>query len=87
MISEVLKEVSVLLETRVEPGELGLGELDVGCYVSGFRHGLKNIGWGRQNPCAVFDMKGRLPVPAHLNCAELVKAQHLVRSRAFGACP
>ena len=52
MISEVLKEVSVLLETRVEPGELGLGEPGVGCYVSGFRHGIKDIGWGRQNPCA-----------------------------------
>jgi hypothetical protein len=32
MISEVLKEVSVFLETRVEPGEPGLGELGVGCY-------------------------------------------------------
>jgi hypothetical protein len=52
MISEVLKEVSVLLETRVEPGELGMGELGVGCDVSGFRHGIKDIGWGRQNLCA-----------------------------------
>jgi hypothetical protein len=30
MISEVLKEVSILFETRVEPGEVGLGEIGVG---------------------------------------------------------
>ncbi len=29
MIPEVLKKVSVLLETRVEPGELGLGDLGI----------------------------------------------------------
>lgn len=52
MISEVLKEVSILFEARVEPGEVGLGELGVGWYVSGFRHGIEVIGWGRQNPCA-----------------------------------
>jgi len=52
MVSEVLKEVSILFEARVEPGEGALGELGVGCYVSGFRHGVEVIGWRRQNPCS-----------------------------------
>jgi hypothetical protein len=81
MISEVLKEVSVFLETRVEPGELGLGELGVRCYVYGFRHGLKNIGWGRQNPCAVFDMKGRLLFRFTSTTSGLVDSPHLVVHR------
>ena len=50
MIPEVLKEISVLLETRVEPGELGLGELGVSCYISGFGHGREVIRRRRQNP-------------------------------------
>jgi hypothetical protein len=50
MIPEVLKEVAVLLETRLEPGELGLGELGVGCWVSGFRHEVEVIRRRRQNP-------------------------------------
>jgi hypothetical protein len=50
MISEVLKEVSILFQARVEPGEVGLRGLGVGCYVSGFRHGIEVIGWRRQNP-------------------------------------
>jgi hypothetical protein len=50
MISEVLKEVSVLLETLVEPGELGLGELGVSCYISGFGHEREVIRRRRQNP-------------------------------------
>jgi hypothetical protein len=44
MISEVLKEVSILLETCVEPGEVGPRELGIGCYVSGFRHGTEATG-------------------------------------------
>jgi hypothetical protein len=50
MIPEVLKEVSVLLEARVEPGELGLRELGVSCYISGFGHGREVIRRRRQNP-------------------------------------
>jgi hypothetical protein len=41
MIPEVLKELWVLLETLVEPGELDLGDLGVGCNSSGFRHGIE----------------------------------------------
>lgn len=52
MISEVLKEFSILFQTRVEPGEVGLRGLNVGCYVSGLRHGIEVTGWGRQNPWA-----------------------------------
>jgi hypothetical protein len=50
MIPKVLKVVSIFLETRVEPGEVGLGELGVGCYVSGFRHEAEAVGWRRRNP-------------------------------------
>jgi hypothetical protein len=44
MIAEVLEEFSVLLETRVEPGELGRRELAVSSQISGISHGVKVIG-------------------------------------------
>jgi hypothetical protein len=65
MISEVLKEISILFETRVEPGEVGLGKPGVGCYLSGFRHGIEVIGWQRRIHALVFDIKTGSPVRHH----------------------
>lgn len=49
MIAEVLKEISVLLETVLEPGELERVKLGVG-WISGFGHDTKAIWRRRQIP-------------------------------------
>jgi hypothetical protein len=49
MIAEVLKELSVLLETVLEPGELERGELGFG-WISRYGHAIEVIWRRRQIP-------------------------------------
>lgn len=72
MIPEVLKEVSVLLETRVEPGELGLGKLGVSCYISGFGHGERLSAGDDRIHTLMFDLRGRGTHRAYRKCADLL---------------
>jgi hypothetical protein len=50
VIAKVLKEVPVLLETCVQPGELIQRDLGVSGWISGIGHVIDGIGRRRQNP-------------------------------------
>ena len=38
MLAEILEKFSVLLETRIQPGQLGCVYIRIGRYIPGFRH-------------------------------------------------
>ena len=95
MITKVFEKVLMLVETCVQPGELGWLELSVGCWISGFSHSSRASGAchrihivGTHEPARIiFSARGEQIAPT-TGDSQAVTAPCLATVRAFrvGSC-